>query len=153
LSGSIGAGANPLLWLGLGHKTEAALDLLQSNSAAIQASQILSGDSLEDMFDKPGIPPFGDPRTPDIIVQPVPGVVYTGSSKKQEEHGGFDHDDTNVMILLSNPHFAEKTVTSFVETRQVAPTILKALGLNPDRLDAVRKEGTQVLPGVDFDNK
>jgi arylsulfatase A-like enzyme len=54
------------------------------------------------------------------------------------------------MILVSNPGFAPKTVGSFVETRQVAPTILQALGLDPHKLDAVRKEGTQVLPGLDF---
>ena len=139
-----------LMWLGTGADTKAAVALLQANSSAIQAGTIFSGDSLEDMFDKPGIPPFGDPRTPDIIVQPVPGVIYTGSHKKQEEHGGFAHDDTNVMILLSNPNLEPKTVSTFVETRQVAPTILKALGLNPNRLDAVRKEGTEVLPGVEF---
>jgi hypothetical protein len=38
-----------------------------------------------------------------------------------------------------------------VATTQVAPTILKALGLDPDDLQAVRIEGTQVLPGIDFD--
>jgi type I phosphodiesterase/nucleotide pyrophosphatase len=139
-----------LMWLGSGADRKAAVALLQANSSAIQAGTIFAGDSLEDMFDKPGIPPFGDPRTPDIIVQPVPGVIYTGSHKKQEEHGGFAHDDTNVMILLSNPNLEPKTVSTFVETRQVAPTILKALGLNPNRLDAVRKEGTEVLPGVEF---
>jgi len=148
-----------LLWLGTGANTEAAVDLLQANSNAILAQTIFSGDSLEDMFDKPGYPaftgmqPVGDPRTPDIIVQPVAGVIYTGSSKKQEEHGGFAHDDTNVMILLSNPSFHEKTVDSFVETRQVAPTILKALGLNPRDLEAVQKEGTKVLPAVQFEDQ
>ena len=139
-----------LLWLGTGSNTQAALNLLEANASQTKSAQIFSGDSLEDMFDKPGIPPFGDPRTPDIIVQPVPGVVYTGSHKKQEENGGFDHDDTNVMILVSNPGLTAKTVDTFVETRQVAPTILKALGLNPAALDAVRKEGTQLLPGLDF---
>jgi hypothetical protein len=39
------------------------------------------------------------------------------------------------------------TITSFVETIQVAPTILDILGFDPTALDAVRKEGTQVLPG------
>ena len=139
-----------LMWLGTGANTQAAVSLLQANSNAIQAQTIYSGDSLEDIYGKPGIPPHGDPRTPDIIVQPVPGVIYTGSSKKQEEHGGFAHDDTNVMILVSNPSLAPKTVDSFVETRQVAPTILQALGLNPNKLDAVRKEGTQVLPALDL---
>jgi hypothetical protein len=77
-------------------------------------------------------------------------VIYTGSSKKQEEHGGFAHDDTNVIMLLSNPSFPPGTVTSFVETTQVAPTILQALGLDPGSLDAVQKEGTPVLPGLSF---
>jgi len=88
--------------------------------------------------------------SPDIIVEPNVGVIYTGSSKKQEEHGGFANDDTNVIMLLSNPDFEPSTVTSFVETTQVAPTILQALGLDPDKLDAVRKEGTPVLPGLNF---
>jgi hypothetical protein len=100
------------------------------------------------MFSRPGLADGGDPRTPDIIVQPNVGVVYTGSLKKQSEHGGFAHDDTNVMLLVSNPSLRAKTVTSFVETTQVAPTILKLLGLDPGKLDAVRKEGTPVLPGL-----
>jgi hypothetical protein len=41
-------------------------------------------------------------------------------------------------------------VTSFVETIQVAPTILHALGLDPQKLDAVQKEGTPILPGLTF---
>src|SRR5260370_41164843 len=98
------------------------------------------------MFNAPGLPPNGDPRTPDIIVQPNPGVVYTGSSKKQAEHGGFDHDDTNVMLLFSNPAFKAATVNAFAETTQVAPTILQALGPDPSEPDAVRKEGTAALP-------
>jgi hypothetical protein len=32
----------------------------------------------------------------------------------------------------------------------VAPTILQILGLDPNKLDAVRKEGTPVLPAVQF---
>jgi hypothetical protein len=83
-------------------------------------------------------------------VQPNVGVIYTQSTKKQMEHGEFAQDDTNVMMLVSNPSFATSTVTSFVETAQVAPTILQALGLDPNSLDAVRKEGTPVLPGLNF---
>jgi len=102
------------------------------------------------MCNAPGLPPNGDPRTSDIIVQPNVEMIYTGSHKKQEEHGGFAQDDTNVMILVSNPSFAASTVTSFVETTEVAPTILQALGLDPNSLDAVQKEGTPVLPGLAF---
>jgi len=40
-----------------------------------------------------------------------------------------------------------------VETTQVAPTILKLLGLNPGSLQAVQREGTQVLPGLGTGSK
>jgi hypothetical protein len=138
------------LWLVPGASVSTAVGILEANAAAAGIGQIFYGPSLETMFNAPGLPPAGDPRTPDIIVQPNVGVVYTGSSKKQAEHGGFAHDDTNVILLVSNPDFQAGTVTSFVETTQVAPTILQALGLDPGALDAVKKEGTPVLPGLSF---
>jgi Type I phosphodiesterase / nucleotide pyrophosphatase/Sulfatase len=149
------------LWLTDPTNTLTAVGMLESNGTAIGLGQILYGTSLDTIFNRPGVPntpgpccflrPGGDPRTPDIIVLPNVGVVYTGNLKKQSEHGGFAWDDTNVMLLVSNPDIHEaKTIHSFVETTQVAPTILKLLGLDPDALDAVRKEGTPVLPGLDF---
>jgi hypothetical protein len=123
--------------------------ILETNAAAAGIGQIFYGPSLQTMFNLGGLPPL-DPRTPDIIVAPNVGVVYSGSKSKQSEHGGFAHDDTNVMLLVSNPTFAARTVTSFVETMQVAPTILHALGLDPNSLDAVKKEGTPILPALPF---
>jgi hypothetical protein len=89
-----------------------------------------------------------DSRSPDIIVAPNVGVVYTGSTAKQAEHGGFATDDTKVMMLVSNPSIEQSTNYNFVETKQVAPTILQVLGLDPNALDAVKMEGTTVLPGL-----
>jgi hypothetical protein len=140
-----------LLWLKDSKQTANAVSILQENAAKAGIGEIFYGSSLALNYNRPGLPPFGDPRTPDIIVTPNNGVVYTGSSKKQEEHGGFNHDDTNVIMLVSNPGFARRSVYSAVETTQVAPTILKALGLNPRSLDAVRLEGTSVLPALDLD--
>jgi hypothetical protein len=137
-----------LLWLADSSKTAEAVAKLEMNTSAIGAGQIFSGAAIAQMFNAPGLPPDGDPRTPDIIVAPNVGVIYTGSSKKQEEHGGFSHDDTNVMLLVSHPSLPQKTFTIPVETAQVAPSILKALGLSPMSLDAVKLEGTQVLPGI-----
>jgi len=135
-----------LIWLKDSSLTAKAVDMLEMNATRAGIGQIFVGESLSQLFN----PPSMDPRTPDLVVSPNVGVIYTGSSKKQEEHGGFAHDDTNVMLLVANPRFEEKTITTPVETIQVAPTILKALGLDPDRLEAVRKEGTAVLPGVNF---
>jgi len=78
------------------------------------------------------------------------GVTYSGSTSKLAEHGGFSHDDTNVILLVSNPSFAPATVKAGVGTAQVAPTILQALHINPQALDAVRAEGTPVLPGLEL---
>lgn len=140
-----------LLWLTNPTYTDAAVSLLEANRSTWGGGQIYYGPSLALNYNMPGLPPHGDPRTPDIIVTPNVGVIYTGSSKKQEEHGGFAHDDTNVILLLSNPAFKARTVYSEVGTLQVAPTILKALGLNPQKLDGVRLEGTAPLPGVNLD--
>jgi len=52
----------------------------------------------------------------------------------------------NVIMLVANPIFKTTTVSATATTTQVAPTIIKALGLEPKELDAVREEGTAVLP-------
>jgi hypothetical protein len=144
-----------LIWLTQSSDTATAVGMLENQSPAASniagIGEIFSGPGISQMFNPPGLPPNGDPRTPDIIVTPNIGVTYSGSGKKLAEHGGFSHDDTNVMMLLSNPSFSPKTVTSPVETTQIAPTILAALGLDPDKLIAVQVEGTQVLPGLDLD--
>jgi predicted AlkP superfamily pyrophosphatase or phosphodiesterase len=140
-----------LLWLTNPSYTDQAVSLLESNLKTIGTGQIFHGASLALNYGMQGFGPGLDPRTPDIIVQPNVGVVYTGSAKILEEHGGFAHDDTNVMLLLSNPSFRQRTVFSEVGTLQVAPTILKALGLNPEQLDGVRIEGTGVLPDLNLD--
>ena len=137
-----------LLWLTNPSFTDSAVSLLEANRAATGIGQIYYGPSLALNYNWPGWAPNGDPRTPDIIVTPNVGVTYTGSSKKLSEHGGFAHDDTNVMLLLSNPAFRPHTVFSEVGTLQVAPTILKALGLDTYKLDGVRLEGTSALPDV-----
>jgi hypothetical protein len=54
------------------------------------------------------------------------------------------------MLLLSNPEFKAQSLISPVKTKQVAPTVLRALGLNPNALDGVKIEGTRVLPGIRF---
>jgi predicted AlkP superfamily pyrophosphatase or phosphodiesterase len=144
-----------LIWLSDSTQTTNAVGMLETQSPATGniagIGEIFSGPGIGQLFNLPGLPPNGDPRTPDIIVTPNIGVTYSGSGKKLAEHGGFSHDDTNVIMLLSNPGFSPATVTSPVETAQIAPTILEALGLDPEKLTAVQKEGTQVLPGLDLD--
>jgi len=87
-----------------------------------------------------------DPRVPDVVGIAQYGVVYTGGTKKIAEHGGDHLEDRNVPILVEWPGAVGGTnVTDPVETTQIAPTILKLLGLNPNELQAVNIEGTESL--------
>jgi arylsulfatase A-like enzyme len=91
--------------------------------------------------------PAGDQRVPDLIGIAQPGVVYTSKKSKIAEHGGDTPADRDVPIVVSGAGATRRTVTGPVETTQIAPTILRLLGLDPRELDAIRIQHTPVLPG------
>jgi len=137
-----------VLWLRKGASVTAAVNLLEKDAAAIGLGQLYYGPSLALNYNVGGLGPGQDPRSPDIIVTPNVGVTYSGSTTMIGDHGGFAHDDTNVIMLVAFPTFKAQTVSATTTTMQVAPTIIQALGLNPSSLDAVQAEGTAVLPEV-----
>jgi len=135
-----------VLWLKDSENVQPSVELLEKNATAIGLGQIFYGPSLALNYGVPGTGSGQDPRSPDIIVAPNYGVTYVNGPAVSEDHGGFGHDDTNVMLLLANPALKRSTVSSDVSTTQVAPTILRVLGLDPQKLDGVRLEGTIALP-------
>jgi hypothetical protein len=107
-------------------------------------AQIYAGQEAADFF---GVP-YSDPGYPDVFGRVQVGVVYTGGSKIAE-HGGDNPGDRDVPILMYAPgtvHHGQSN--QWVDTTQVAPTILQLLGLDPSSLQAVQQEGTQLLPGI-----
>jgi hypothetical protein len=56
-----------------------------------------------------------------------------------------------VALLVAAASLEAGAVDDLVETTQIAPTILRALGLDREALDAVRQEHTHDLPGL-FDH-
>lgn len=133
-----------LIWLQDQKQTGLVADYLNRNAGKLFIDEVLAGDELKLRFNSPAT----DSRTPDIIVQPQYGTIYTGSAKKNAEHGGMSYGDTNVGLILSNPRLEAKIIKTPVTTAQVAPTILGFLDMEPEDLDAVRTEHTQSLPGV-----
>jgi hypothetical protein len=138
-----------LVWLTDQSKAAAAV-------AALEAAKDKAG--IADIYDASKVTAmFGDAmkdgRIPDIIVQPANGVIYAKpSATKIAEHGGFGTDDTHVPILIANPAMTATVVNDAVATAQIAPTILAALGLDPQSLQAVKSEGTVTLPGFGLTN-
>jgi len=136
-----------LVWLQDQSQTVAAAQVLSAHASAIFLGQVLAGPLLDLLFADPAT----SPRTPDLIVTPNVGTIYSTSGKKIAEHGGFGRDDTHVLLLVSNPQLAPATIPAAVQTTQIAPTILKALGHNPNKLQAVQSEQTPLLPGLGFE--
>ena len=107
-------------------------------------AQIYAGQEAAEFF---GVP-YSDPRYPDVFGRVQVGVVYTGGTKIAE-HGGDNPADREVPILVYAPGTVHPTSSGqWTETTQVAPTILRLLGLDPSSLQAAQQEGTQVLPGI-----
>src|SRR5580700_4256388 len=137
-----------VLWLKPGASVTSAVQLLETDATLIGLGEIYYGPTLALNYNVGGLGSGQDPRSPDIIVTPNIGVTYSGSTTMIGDHGGYGHDDTNVMLLVANPAFTAQTVSATTRTAQVAPTILQALGLNPAALDAAKAEGTSALPEV-----
>ncbi|MBF9070500.1 alkaline phosphatase family protein [Streptacidiphilus sp. NEAU-YB345] len=106
-------------------------------------SKVYAGAAAAKYF---GVKP-GDARVPDLFGISQYGVVYTGGTGKVAEHGGAHADDLDVPLVISGADVPTEVVdTAAVQTKQIAPTILSLLGLDPNSLVAVEKEHTRVLP-------
>ncbi|MGF6543227.1 alkaline phosphatase family protein [Paraburkholderia youngii] len=142
-----------LIWLRNPAQAAQVVATLQANLSCTSTGICADGPQASILTGAALVAKFGDPaqgRTPDIIVQPNPGVIYTSSTKKDAEHGGNAPDDSHVGLLVSYPTLQAATNTATVSLTQVAPTVLKSLALDPSLLHSVAAEGTQVLPGLGF---
>jgi len=140
-----------LLWLKDHSKADAVAAAIQANAATLGVETIYAGQQIERMFG--GTLNHGRGRRPDVIIQPQPGVIYTtsGAAAKKVEHGGFSEENTHVPLIVAGPRVRAATVTRAVDLRQVAPTILRSLGIKASELQAVRMEHTKSLPMADDD--
>jgi hypothetical protein len=161
------AGTDDDLWQSyLSVKTQAATDfvknylwshpataVLYNNDGVNRGTELVAHSGLAHIYAGHGAAaffgvPYSDPRYPDVFGRVQVGVVYTGGSKIAE-HGGDNPGDRDVPILVYAPGtVAQGSSGDWVETTQVAPTILQLLGLDPNSLQAVQKEGTRVLPDL-----
>ena len=151
LLAQLSADTGALIWLKDQTKTAevaAALDQ-PANRGLARIASILSGADLAALF----ADPLTDSRTPDIMLASEPGTVYTTSSSKIADHGGFGADDVHVALLVSQTSLPNKTIDDPVETRQIACTILKALALACDGLTSQQLEPSRFLPHSNHKNR
>jgi hypothetical protein len=141
-------GSVAMIWLKDQTRTNEVVAALRAQQEKAHIQEIFAGESLKLRFNDPLI----DPRVPDIIVQPELGTLYVKGEKPFiAEHGGMTDPDVHVALLLSIPSLEGRTLRTPVQTAQVAPTIMRTLGLDPHALRAVQIEKTVALPGLRFD--
>jgi hypothetical protein len=123
---------------------DAAVQALNANRDALNLSDvgssahpgILAGSDLTALYGDPTDPhnpvnfAMVAGRIPDIVLVPKPGTLYSLTASKISDHGSFNEDDVHVALMVSNPRFAPARFDEPVETRQIACTILDALGMN-----------------------
>src|SRR6478609_7299850 len=85
LTAQVTADTMALIWLKDRSRAADAATVLQSNASAIGAGTITSGPDVAELFEgelagNPG-------RIPDLVVQPVHGVVYAAANSKLVDHG------------------------------------------------------------------
>jgi hypothetical protein len=148
LTAQVTADTMALIWLKDRSRAADVAAVLQANAAAIGAGAITSGPAVASLF---GGRLAGNPgRIPDLIVQPLPGVVFSTANAKLVDHGSDTAEDTHVPLVVVDPrHEGGFSLSCPVSLRQVAPTILEALGLRARLLEAVRLEGTKRLTDND----
>ncbi len=132
------------MFLNYSSDTAAVVADLMAKKDALKINETISGAALiaQGFGD-----PTKDPAVPDIIIRPNLGTCYYSGKAKTAEHGGLSDDDRKVACFVSNPSLKKTVYSRQVSTKQVAPTILKALGLNPKSLKGVVAERTELLPG------
>lgn len=141
----IGGGDVAMIWLTDPARTDAVVKALGDKAAALGIEEIYSGARLTLNLN----PPAKDSRMPDILLQPEVGVLWGLSSDKGiAGYGGTLDEDTHVALLVSGSQLTGRSDPTWVPTTQLAPLLLRALGMEKFDLDALHLEHSPALPGI-----
>jgi hypothetical protein len=93
--------------------------------------------------------PMKDSRTPEIILQPELGVLWTTQDDSAPAvHGGMLDEETHVALLVSGSQLTGRYDPTYVPTTQLGPLLLRALGMEKFDLQALHLEHSPALPGI-----
>ena len=141
----ISGGDVAMIWLTDSAKTDAAVKALGDQAAALGIQDIYSGARLELTMNSPA----KDKRMPDIVLQAELGVLWGGTySSVIASYGGMSDEDTHVALLVSGAQLTGRVDPTWVSSTQLAPLLLRALGMEKFDLDALHQEHSPALPGI-----
>jgi hypothetical protein len=145
LAAYVSGGDVGMIWLRDSSMTPAVVKAYGDRSAALGIQEIYSGARLGLTLN----PPDQDTRMPDIILQPELGVAWVSPADTAPvTYGGMLDEDTHVALLVAGSQITGRVDKTWVPTSQVAPLLLRALGIEKFDLQALHREHTPALPGI-----
>lgn len=139
----IAGGATAMVWLNDRSQTRVVAQGYSRSAARLGIRAIVCEERLSLTLNAPET----DSRMPDILLEARPGTVWT-DGRGIEGYGSDSDDATHVALLVSGRQLAARNDPTLVQTTQIAPLLLRALGLEKFDLDALHREHTPALPGV-----
>jgi Type I phosphodiesterase / nucleotide pyrophosphatase len=145
LAAHVSGGDVGMIWLRDSSMTAAVVKAYGDRSAALGIQEIYSGAKLGLTLN----PTDQDTRMPDIILQPELGVAWISpTDTAQATYGGMLDEDTHVALLVAGSQLTGRIDKTWVPTSQLAPLLLRALGIEKFDLQALHREHTPALPGI-----
>jgi hypothetical protein len=140
----VSVGRVGMVWLKDSSMTPAVVKAYSEKAAALGIQDIYSGPKLELTLNSPE----QDTRMPDIILQPESDVYWVSTMVGQPSHAQTRDEDAHVALLVSGAQLTGRVDKTWVPTSQVAPLLLRALGIEKFDLEALHREHTPALPGI-----
>jgi hypothetical protein len=131
-----------MMWLSDKSKTKDVAKAFSEHAQSLGIEQVITGPPLALTLNAPQ----KDSRMPDIILEPEPGVLW--GTDVLAGYGGMRDEDTHVALLISGAQLPGRFDPTLVPTTQLAPLLLRALGMEKFDLQALHLEHSPALPGV-----
>ncbi len=136
-------GSTAMVWLNDRSQTRAVAEVYSRAAARLGIRAVICEERLSLTLNAPQT----DSRMPDILLEAQPGVVWTDTRGIQGS-GSTSDEATQVALLVSGAQLVARIDPTLVPTTQIAPLLLRALGLEKFDLDALHREHTPALPGI-----
>lgn len=138
----IAAEGTAMLWLRDGAKTGEVVAALGKRADALGIATVATGAELALTMNTPA----EDPRMPDIVIEPRESIRY--AVRGPHVDGGDREAETHVPLLISGVQLTGRVDKTWVPMTQIAPLLMRALGMDKFDLDALHHEHTPALPGI-----
>lgn len=134
-----------LVWLKRPSALAPVLQAYRAQMTELGIGEIYSGEKLRLIMNSAD----EDSRMPDLILQPQAGVIWMRKGDDRPQmHGGFSDEQNHVALLVSGRQLTGRVDKTPVPTTQIAPLILRILGMEKMDLRALHQEHTPALPGI-----